>query len=168
METKKEDAYSKVYLKILNFLSYRKRSTREIEDRLDKYLRKIVLPSREKEEIREKVLSTLGSDGYLRESNDIDFVNHYISTLEKSGKSFNKIRIYKFLKDKGVPKRVIENALENIDPQVIYESVLLDAKKKIRGLDDEDIYKKKKKLMNYLYRRGYPFDVVSSVVDTLL
>jgi regulatory protein len=165
---KKEEAYSKIYLKTLNFLSYRKRSTKEISDRIDKYLKKIILPSREKVEIREKVLSTLESDGYLKDSNDKDFSKHYINTLEKSGKTFNRIKIYQFLNKRGVPKNIIENALDEIDSRSIYDSVLSDAQKKLNVLREKDSYLKKKKLINYLYRKGYPFDIVSSVVDTLL
>lgn len=165
---KKEEAYSKVYLKVLNFLSYRKRSTKEISDRIDKYLKKIVLPSREKLGIREKVISTLESDGYLKDSNDEDFSKHYISTLENSGKTFNRIKIYQFLQKRGVPRSIIDDALGDIDPQSIYESVLSDAQKKLKNLKEENKFLKKKKLLNYLYRKGYPFDVVSSVVDTLL
>jgi regulatory protein len=165
---KKQDAYLKVYLKVLNFLSYRRRTVKEVNDRIDKYLKKIVLPSREKSVIREKVISTLKNDGYIKESNDEDFAKFYISSLESSGKSFNKIKIFQFLQKRGISKEVIESSLSEIDPGLIYENVLFDAKKKLRNLKEENKYLKKKKLLNYLSRKGYPFDMVSSVVDTLL
>ncbi|HQG79114.1 MAG TPA: RecX family transcriptional regulator, partial [bacterium] len=65
-------------------------------------------------------------------------------------------------------KEIIDDFLGNLDKNLIYESALRDAKKKLSSLDKEDKYTKKKKLLNYLYRKGYPFDISSSVVDTLL
>jgi regulatory protein len=167
---KKEEIYEKTYIKVLNFLSYRKRSTKEIFDRVDRYLRKIGLSLRENNGIKDKIISTLESDGYLKSSysNDIEFAEYYISSLEKSGKTLNKIKIYRFLNDRGVPKNIIEEALNKVDSESVYQSALSDAEKKLKILKGKDKYVKKKKLLDYLYRKGYPYETSSSVVDTLL
>ena len=164
---KKEEVYSKVYVKVLNFLSFSPRSRKEVLERIEKYLLKINFPSREKEEIREDIISNLKKDGYLKESNDKDFSILYIEGLKKSGKPFNSLRIFQFLSKKGISKDLINKIVKDLDEDSIYESVLKDAQKKLRILKDGDVYSKKRKLMNYLYRKGYPYNVVKSVVDTL-
>lgn len=165
---KKEEAISKIYVKMLNFLSYRKRSIKEIHDRIDKYAKKIALPLREKEGIKDKVLSILQTDGYIKDSNDVEFADCYVDSLKRSGKTLNEIKIYLFLNKRGVPKDIIEGALENIDSELVYESALSDAQKKLKVLKEPDKFLKKKKLMDYLYRKGYSYETSSSVVDTLL
>ena len=165
---KKEEAYGRVHFKILNFLSFKQRSEKEVLDRIEKYLSKIHLPSREIDEIRQKVLSRLKEDGYLKDSNDLDFSTSYIRGLINSNKPTNKIKVSQFLLRKGVSKEIIQKALENLDNDFVYQSVLKEAEKKLRLIKGEDTYSKKKKLMNFLYRKGYPFEIITSVVDTLL
>ncbi|MBW6441432.1 recombination regulator RecX [Patescibacteria group bacterium] len=164
---KKEEVYSKVYVKVLNFLSFSPRSRKEVLERIDKYFSKINFPSREKDEIKKDIISNLKKDGYLKESNDRDFSILYIEGLKKSRKPFNSLRISQFLSKKGISKDLINELVRDLDQDSIYESVLKDAQKKLRILKSGDAYSKKRKLISYLYRKGYPYDVVKSVVDTL-
>jgi len=163
-----DEAYSKVYFKILNFLSFKSRSEKEVLDKVKFFVSKTNISSEEKNQLKDKILDSLKNDGYLKDTNDEDFTKLYVEGLQKSGKPFNKIRISQFLTKKGISRDIVNQALEDLDEDAIYESVLNDAKKKIRNLKDDSNFSKKKKLINYLYRKGYPFNVVSSVVDTLL
>lgn len=168
MEIKKIDQeYSKVYFKLLNFLSFKQRSEKEVLDKIRFFVSKTSLSPKEKIDIKDKVIKSLKIDGYLKDSNDEDFTTSYIEGLQKSGRTFNKMRISKFLNKKGILREIINGALENLEDDSVYESVLNEASKKIRTLKDESSFLKKKKLINYLYRKGYPFDIVSTVVDTL-
>jgi len=169
MELDKRDAaYSKVYAKVLNFLSFSKRSKKELLDKIDKYISKSGLDSKDKKSVKEQIILALEKDGYLKDDTDVDFARSYIEGLRNSGKSLNYLKISHFLVKKGISKEIIDDFLGNLDKNLIYESALRDAKKKLSSLDKEDKYTKKKKLLNYLYRKGYPFDISSSVVDTLL
>ena len=165
---KKDEAYSKAYFRVLNFLSFSKRSKKELLDKIEKYLSKTYLPKKDKDDVREQIIQNLKTDGYLKETIDEDFANSYVQGLRNSGKSFNGIRISQFLSKKGIPKEIINDVISNIDDEAVYESVLKDAEKKLRSLKNESALRKKQKLLNFLYRKGYPFDIVSSVVDTLL
>lgn len=130
MELNKADKiYSRVYLKILNFLSFSKRSTNEITDKIGKYLFKEHIPLREKEIIKDKVISNLKSDGYIKETTDYDYSILYLDSLKKSPKPFNAINIRRFLSKKGISEEIIADVLENLDESSVYESVLKDAKK---------------------------------------
>lgn len=168
MELNREDeTYLRVYTKLLNFLSFSKRSSKEIDEKLKSYLSKERIPLREKEDIREKVLNKLKDDGYLSGTNDEDYAALYIEGLKKSSKPFNEINIRRFLSMKGISKDIVDEALNCVDRDSVYESALKDANKKVMSIEGKDIFTKKKKLLAYLYRKGYPYDIVSSVVDTL-
>ncbi len=164
---KSDEAYFKIYAKVLNFISFSKRSRKEVTDKIRIYLSKIHLSSGEKIEIQDRVISNLKNDGYLKDKNDEEYASSYIEDLKNSSKPFNTLNIRRFLTKKGVTDEIIKNVLEDIDSESIYNSVFRDAEKKIKYMKEPNVYLKKKKLMDYLYRKGYPFDIVSSVVDTL-
>ena len=166
MEKAKLDGiYEKVYFKILNFVSYRKRSEKEISDRFSKYLSKYRLLPEEQEEIKSRIYSTLKQDGYL---DDADFASTYIREIVDFKKPLSKIKIYQFLMKKGIPKDTIEELLQLLPEDFIKQSVLKDAQKKLKTLRVGDTFTKKRKLSEYLFRKGYPSDVIRSVVDSLL
>lgn len=162
-----DEAYSRVYFKILNFLSFNKRTKKELLDKLEKYLYKTRLSQNEKSELKERIISNLKTDGYLKDSNDEDYVSTYIEGLKNSSKPFNSIRIFQFLSKKGISKEIIEEAIGDVDNDSVYESVLRDAQKKIKFISGGNAFQKKQKLIGFLLRKGYSYDTVSSVVDTL-
>jgi regulatory protein len=167
MDLNKEEIFSRSYLKVLNFLSFKKRSLKEISDFVKKTVSKNHLPLREKEGMEDNIVSMLKKDGYIKDFHDSDFAASYVDSLEKSGKTFNKIKIKEFLRRKGIGSEIINDVLESVSDDQIYSSVLKDAEKKLRTLKDDNPNVKRKKLLNYLYRKGYPFEISSAVVDTL-
>lgn len=162
-----DKAYSRVYFKVLNFLSFSNRSESEILGKIQTYISKTHLTSKEKEILKDRVITNLKSDGYLTESNDEDYASSYIQGLKNSGKSFNKIRVLKFLLKKGISKDITDESLSEIEDEDIYESVLKEAEKKIKYIKGENNFQKKQKLTTFLLRKGYPYETVSSVIDTL-
>lgn len=167
-EKKIEDVVNFVYLGMLNFLSFKPRSEKEINDKLRKYISRSHLSLREKDIVKDSVISKLRESGYLKDSIDSDFSQSYISGLINSGKTSNRKKIYQFLAKKGVDREVIEKVLEGTPDDSFLQSALRDGEKKIRIMGDVDRYKKKRKLADFLYRKGYSSDVVTSVIDTLL
>ncbi len=162
-----DKAYSRVYFKVLNFLSFSKRSESEILGKIQTYIFKTHLSPKEKEILKDRVITNLKSDGYLTESNDEDYASSYIQGLKNSGKSFNKIRVLKFLLKKGISKDIMDESLSEIEDEDIYESVLKEAEKKIKYIKGENNFQKKQKLTTFLLRKGYPYETISSVIDTL-
>lgn len=162
-----DKAYSRVYFKVLNFLSFSKRSESEILGKIQTYISKTRLTPKEKEILKDRVITNLKNDGYLTESNDRDYVSSYIQGLKNSGKPFNKIRVLKFLLKKGISKDIIDESLSEIEDEDIYESVLREAEKKIKYIKGANDFQRKQKLTTFLLRKGYPYDIVSSVIDTL-
>jgi len=151
------DTYQKIYTKILNFLSYKPRSEKEIINRLKKYSAS--------EEIEQKILQSLETDGYVNDKNIIQmFIQSYLS----SPKTKSLISLKQTLVKKGFNNEDIKAALEEVPPQAEEKKVLKDAQKKLRSLGKEPILQKKRKLQDYLYRKGYNPKAIKAVVDSLL
>jgi regulatory protein len=167
MDLNKEEIFSRSYLKVLNFLSFKKRSLKEILDCVKKTVLKNHLPLRENQEIEDRIVLMLKKDGYIKEFHDFDFSTSYVDGLTKSGKTFNKIKIKEFLRRKGVDSNVINDVIDSVSDDQVYSSVFKDAEKKLRTFKDGNLSLTRKKLLNYLYRKGYPFGISSAVVDTL-
>ena len=162
-----DKAYSRVYFKVLNFLSFNKRTESEILGKIQTYVSKTQLPSKEKQILKDRVIANLKNDGYLTESNDEDYASSYIQGLKNSGKAFNKIKVLKFLSKKGISKDIIDESLSEIEDRDIYGSVLKEAEKKIKFIKGGNSFQKKQRLTTSLLRKGYPYEIVSSVIDTL-
>jgi regulatory protein len=78
-----------------------------------------------------------------------------------------KMWIRQELREKGIDKSLISEALENISPEQELESALLAGRKKwniIRG----DATDKRRKTGAFLMRRGFSGDMVRQVINTLL
>ncbi|MFZ2663778.1 MAG: RecX family transcriptional regulator [Patescibacteria group bacterium] len=164
-KTKLDEIYEKVYFKMLNFISYRIRSEKEVSDRLDKYLLKYNYLKDDVDKIRSDVLSKLEDAGYL---NDSEFASCYIRSLLSSKKPVSNMKIFQFLLKKGIPKDIINNALSNLPDDFLLQNAIRDGEKKIRTIKDSDGYVARRKLSDYLYRKGYPSEVVHSAIDSLL
>lgn len=167
MEEKKlNEAYEKTYFKMLNFVSYRLRSEKEVLDRLEKYLSKFSLPKDSSDSVKSKVLSKLEDDGYL---NDVKFASSYVKGLIFSNKPVSNMKIFQFLLKRGVPKEVIMNVLSSDLPSdFLLKNALKEGEKKKNSLRDVNPYTLKRKLLDYLYKKGYPSEVIHSVIDSLL
>ncbi|MDF9841307.1 MULTISPECIES: RecX family transcriptional regulator [unclassified Paenibacillus] len=77
-----------------------------------------------------------------------------------------KLWIRQELREKGIDKSLIAEALDNISPEEELESALQTGRKKwnmIRG----DMNDKRRKTGAFLMRRGYPGEVVRQVLNTL-
>jgi len=167
-KTKLDEIYEKVYFKMLNFISYRIRSEKEITDRLEKYLSKYHYSENDIESIRSNTLSKLEDSGYL---NDFEFASFYIRSLISSKKPVSKIKIFQFLLKKGISKDIINSSMEDLPSDFLLQNAIRDGEKKVktfRNLDKPDKYVLRRKLSDYLYRKGYPSDVIHSAIDSLL
>ncbi len=167
-KTKLDEIYEKVYFKMLNFISYRIRSEKEITDRLEKYLSKYHYSDTDIESIRSNTLSKLEDAGYL---NDLEFASTYIRGLVSSRKPISEMKIFQFLSKKGISKDIINNAMEDLPPEFLLQNAIRDGEKKVKSfknIDKTDKYVLKRKLSDYLYRKGYPSEVIHSAIDSLL
>jgi regulatory protein len=149
-DLKKTDSDEYVYGKILNFLSFRPRTVKEVRDRLWKY--------EVKDEVSQNILiDKLKSKGYL---DDIAFARWFIES-RNTHRPRSRAMLKMELSQKGVPKEVVEDVSKDIGDEKETILHLLDKKLGSRRSLDQAT---KSKIQGYLVRQGFPWDKVSEVV----
>jgi len=135
----------------LNYLSYKSRTQKEVEKKLlDKKISK---------EVIEKVIDFLLKYNYL---NDEEFVEEVIKHSKKS-----KRVIYQKLLEKGVSKELIEEKLKEISDEDEEEKAFMLSKKKLVQLKNIENIKKKKKINDFLLRKGFSYNIINRVLIKL-
>jgi regulatory protein len=147
------DTLEKAQQRALNLISYRPRSVKEVQQRLKK--------AGVDEAQTETIVTRLKEAGLL---DDETFSNQWVeSRLRASPRS--KRMIQWELKQKGVGADQINKALEGVnDEDAAYQAVL----KKLPRFAALDARERKRKLMEFLARNGFDYDVISSVVTKVL
>lgn len=142
----------------LHFLNYRARSEKEIRERL------------QKEDIPQPIILRVLE--FLKEQNFIDdaawskaFVNDKLVRKDVSSK-----QLAFGLAQKGVPKEVIEEAIASLHEAETDEARALRAAEKrwpriLRS--EQDPKKREQKLYTFLASRGFGFDVIKKVINSL-
>jgi len=162
----KREIKEKVNQKILNFISYKLRSEREISERLNRYLEKYKkINKSQKEEIKVELLEKLREVNII---NDHYFAKSFVMQKIKSPKPASRMQTRQFLMKKGVPRSIISQALKIYTDDQEDQKITKAAKKKLSSLKNFNKLQKKKKLYNYLAGKGYPFARIRSIVDRII
>lgn len=151
-DLKKADSDEYIYGKILNFLSFRPRTVKEVRDRLWKYEVK-------DEDSQTLVIDKLKSKGYL---DDIAFAKWFIESRNTHRpRSVSMLKME--LSQKGVPKDIISDLVATMGDEKDTIMHLLDKKLGSRRTLDKP---EKVKIQSYLVRQGFAWDKVSEVVKS--
>ncbi|MBI2420743.1 MAG: RecX family transcriptional regulator, partial [Candidatus Levybacteria bacterium] len=149
-----EELFARYFNSSLRFLSFRPRSEKEITDYL---LKKKLSP-----EIIEKIKIKLSEYNLI---DDKDFAQWWIEQRLRNKQ--RALRVIKMeLRNKGITREVIENALSTFSISPDTESINKLIEKKLKRLDnptEEDI----KKLYQSLVRKGFNFDDVSKKIKEI-
>jgi regulatory protein len=145
----------------LRFLSYRLRTVREVRDKL-----------RENEfgdEVISKTIYDLEQTGLL---NDKEFARTYIRdtlAIRPSGKYLLKRRLLLLGLDKSLIDEVLNESLENASQESAALEVARKFMKKANALQRrKDPLKIRNRLVNFLGRRGFTWDMISKTVKEVL
>ncbi len=149
---KDNDETEYVYAKILNFLSYRPRTVKEVRDRLYKY------------EVRDKakqdvLIAKLQSKGYL---DDTAFATWFIESRNTHRPRSSRM-LRQELQAKGVPSDIITTAMAGSVDESDTIARILDKKLGVRRTLERD---EEQKIYAYLSRQGYAWDKIKEVVKT--
>jgi len=156
----------KVNQKILNFISYKLRSEKEISNRLTQYLQRYKkIKKSQKDKIRLELMERLEEINLI---NDDYFAENFVTQKINSPKPASRMQIKQFLIKKGVPGKIITKALKLYTDDEEDRKIIKDARKKLITLKKLTKLQKKKRLYNYLAGKGYPFVKVRSVVDRII
>lgn len=158
-----DDIYQTLLNTSFRFLSFRPRSMKEIDDFLHKKTKLMYVDSR----VLKRVTDRLTELGYI---DDAKFASWWIQARQKTKpKGMRLIRLE--LKKKGIAQDIIEEILHNdssdehID-HVSEEDLALAAIQK-----KKEIWKRlpkleqKKKIYDFLGRRGFSFEVIRRIID---
>lgn len=117
------------------------------------------------EKIVDQVIKRLHELSYL---NDEQFA-HNFTRNRFNHKGYGPKRIQADLRRLGIAGPLIEKALDELLPdKKVIDSALAEAEKRLRRLRREtNLTKKRKKLFDFLLRRGHTVDVVREVIDKI-
>jgi len=149
---KEADATDYVYAKILNFLSYRPRTIKEVRDRLYKYDVKDIA----KQKI---LLDRLISKGYL---DDVAFARWFIES-RNTHRPRSPRRIEQELMAKGISRETLKEVMGEVADA---ESTIRHLLGKKLGYPRVLTTPQRQKIGSYLVRQGFPWDKVKEVVKS--
>ncbi|HNB52592.1 MAG TPA: RecX family transcriptional regulator [Anaerolineales bacterium] len=151
-ELKSQDHKEQALQRALNLVSYRPRSETEVRNNLKKHQ----IP----EETITAVIARLRETGVL---NDQQFAESWVEN-RAAFRPRSKLALRIELSQKGIDETIIEETLEHIDDETqAYEA----GRKKARQLRNADEKTFKQKLLSFLARRGFSYEVASPVVKKL-
>jgi len=159
MQPKRSTQLDKEYIRAqriaFQLLKFRARSQKEISYRL------------KRKKISQKNITRIID--FLKKVELLDD-NEFARSWVKSGISrrLGTRRISFELKQKGVEREIIEEAIDAIKDRYKESDVALElAKKKLADLKNIDKVKAKQRIYGFLARRGFSFDVVNEVIQEL-
>lgn len=162
-EIVQDENFEKIYNKVLNFLSYRERSRKEVKDRLSEYLYKSGVAKKLSTEFEEKIMNKVDGIGLL---DDSKFVKTVIQDTKESRIPKGRRKIQQFLFQRGVDRELISEHLSAYSFDDELKGALVEIEKKIRLLKGKKDYKARQKMWQFLARKGYSPDVVNAAVDS--
>ena len=117
------------------------------------------------EDIIDEVLDILENEEYL---NDRVYCEIFIEDKKKLN-GYGKNKIKSLLIQKGISKNIFEDFLNEFEYDEEFDNALKMGIKKLELLsNEEDNFKKKQKIINYLAYRGFGFDVINDVLKEIL
>jgi len=141
-----EEAYNRA----LDYLSYRPRSQAEIVS----YLHRHDIPDTQVEAVVERLTAAGLVD-------DEAFAQFWVENRERFRPRGPRALRYE-LQRKGIGQEAIDQALEGVDPSAGAYQAAAKKAQQLRQLDQREFYRK---LVDYLARRGFDYDVAKEVAN---
>ena len=146
------DARERAYQQAMLFLSYRARSESEIR----RNLRKHEIP----EPVIEETLDRLRQDGL---ANDKEFASAWVDNRTAFRPRSRRMMTLE-LRQKGLDDDAIRSAMENVDDEATAYQAAQKRVARLKGLEWNDF---RKKLSEFLARRGFSYSVITTVVTRI-
>lgn len=111
-------------------------------------------------EAQEIIIFHLLNENYLNEER---FAKSY-SRGKFIIKQYGRIRIEIGLKQKQISPYLIKKGLEEIDSNKYNETLIALIEKKMETIPEKNPYKKKKKIVDFLLRRGFEYNLIDTAI----
>ncbi|HNV86690.1 MAG TPA: regulatory protein RecX [Candidatus Omnitrophota bacterium] len=139
----------------LKLLAIRKRTSRQLQRRLiDKGFETAAVAQIVKSLTEKKLLD------------DADYAQSFVQE-KQAVRPLGKRRLAYELKAKGIPGSVIDSALEGVTEETERETARNLALARAAAFEDLSLEKKKKKIYDFLVRRGFAFDTAREIIEKL-
>lgn len=141
----------------LDYIAYKARTEHEVRQKLQR--------KGFAEPIADEAVARMRELGYL---DDADYARAY-ARGRLNGRGHGPYRIRADLRRRGVARSIVDTVLDDLaDPDDLRETALRHGRKRWHRLRrEDDPYKRRQKLAGYLQRRGFDFDLIREVTDTL-
>ncbi len=153
---KKSFTVIEIKRKIEQFCVYQDRCHKEVEQKMRDYE---LIP-----EAREMILLSLMKDNFLNEER---FAKSFARGKFRI-KNWGKQRIIRELKFKEISAYNIKKALKEIDEQEYVATIYKITEKRSSVISETNAYKKKRKLIDFLMRKGFENELIFKTVDAVL
>ena len=150
----KDEMFLKGKNKALNILSKASQSEKKIREKLNEDF---------EEDTIDDVIDFLKKYNFI---NDGELASKIVNTnvnLNKYGKNKIKQNLY----NKGIEKSAIDEAISEIDYDAEFENALYLAQKRYDRVKNEDPKKAYAKIANHLAYKGFNYDIIKSVLNTI-
>lgn len=148
---KKVLPFEEIKKKMAAYCAYQDRSHSEVEQKLREFM---LIP-----EARDEVLLYLMRENYLNEER---FARSYIRGKFRM-KEWGRTKIRMHLRQKGVPEKLIDQCMDEIDEDeyiTILQKNYQKAYENAKGLQD---YQRKMKAVRYCLSRGFEYELISEI-----
>ena len=139
-----------------NYCAYQERCHKDVIDKLRKMK---MIP-----EVIDTIVVHLITNNYLNEERFAKAFARGKFRIKKWGKN----RIIRELKYRNVSKYSIDSALKEIDLDDYYKTLHELAEKRIAQVNEINLYKKKKKVVDYLLYRGWESHLIYEKINELI
>jgi regulatory protein len=154
-QNKKSFTVDELQSKMEHYCVYQDRCHQEIERKMKEYQ---MIP-----EAKEKILLHLMRHDFLNEER---FSKSFARGKFRI-KNWGKQRIIRELKIKNISSYNIKTALKEIDEELYVKTIEKIAISKNNTIKESNLFKKKKKIYDYLYRKGYESSLILETISKL-
>jgi regulatory protein len=155
-ESQKSYTVKEATIKLMQYCAYRDRSHKEVEEKLREMN---MIPA-----AQEQIIIQLMQEDFLNEER---FARSFVRGKFRI-KKWGKIKIKQELKFREISTPIIKIALTEINQQRYIATLYELAEKKLKLLKEPDKFKKKRKLADFLLRKGYESNLVYETTNELL
>jgi regulatory protein len=153
---KKSFTVDEIKRKLENYCVYQDRCHKEVEQKMWEFH---LIP-----EARELILLSLMKDNFLNEER---FAKSYARGKFRM-KSWGKQRIVRELKFRDISAYNVKTALKEIKETDYLETIYRITENRNEVISEPNIYKRKKKLVDFLMRKGFENDLIFKVVGEVV
>jgi regulatory protein len=155
IQNKKSFTVDELQKKMEYYCVYQDRCHQEVERKMTEYE---LIP-----EAKEKILLHLMQHNFLNEER---FSKSFARGKFRI-KNWGKQRIVRQLKFKNISTYNIKTALKEIDDELYIKTIEKIAASKNNTIKESNLFKKKKKIYDYLYRKGYESSLIQETISKL-